>query len=338
MTSLASEIKNPQLWNDHAKHYNVKSSNIYHLQRYDSASKIGDLQYLTLRALWNIQRRTQFRPHQWGIHDAAKARQMLEDLPHWKNYLQVVSKKVPVDKILPIRYDLGDFKLVWYYQQLIRWAKSTPDLEDNLNFTPIAKRTRAHSNMLDGRNNLFVETPMRSKVSSLTMKLLEARFEEAKEDEQKETTITDEELEFSDPETPADNLDRDPDFRDRQADKEAFPSVSDENVVNTGLVCFASVVTYSINGVKAHWSQERKGYKVGEKKGTKLYEARTDGHLFLPNDGNSKVIVEVKPMMREESARVRMQETAQMAAWIHVERDTIEGKKPEEERYVSPCV
>ncbi|OJD10982.1 hypothetical protein ACJ73_09640 [Blastomyces percursus] len=327
MASLTSKIMSPRDWNEYAKRHNVKSSNIYQLQRYDSASKIEDPQYLTLRALWKIERRTQFEPHQWDIHGAAKARQMLEDLPHWKNYIQAVSKKVPVDEILPIPYDLGDFKLVWYYQQLIWWAKSTPDLEDNLNFTPISKRTRGQSNMLD-RRNIFMETP--SKVSSLTKKFREAHLEETVYDNQMETASTDEELE---PDTPADNLEKDPDFRNRQVDKEEFPPVSDENVVNTGLIGFASVVTFSIKGVKAHWSQKRKGYKVGENNGTKLYEARTDGHLSLPNDSNSKAIVEVKPTMRGESPRVRMQETAQMAAWIHVERGTIGGKKPEEERF-----
>lgn len=41
-------------------------------------------------------------------------------------------------------------------------------------------------------------------------------------------------------------------------------------------------------------------FKVSDKDDTKLYETRTDGHLTLPNDKRSKIIVEVKPMVHDE--------------------------------------
>ncbi|KAI9373421.1 hypothetical protein BJX61DRAFT_541775 [Aspergillus egyptiacus] len=56
-----------------------------------------------------------------------------------------------------------------------------------------------------------------------------------------------------------------------------------------------------------------------DENGTKLYEARTDGHLFQTLNAPSKVIVEVKPGVRGNCPRVRLQETAQMVAWIHKE-------------------
>ena len=326
MAPLSSIITNPQDWDYHAKRHNVSSSNIYQLQRYDSASKIGDPQYLALRALWNMQDHSKFKPHKWGIHSTERARQMLRNLPHWKNYLRAVSKRVPVDKILPIRDDLGDFKHVWYHQQLIRLTEGTPDLEDNLKFTPVAKRTRALS--IGYNRNLFQEAPKGAKMSSLTKRLRDVHLEEAVQEAQNESSSSS----FEGLESPMDNFARDPDYKDEE---ETFPSVSDENVVNTGFVSFASVLTYSIEGVKAHWSQERKGFKVGEIDGIKLYEARTDGHLFLPSNKTSKVIIEVKPTMRDKAPRVRMQETAQMAAWIHVERDIPKGKQAEQKRYVT---
>ena len=340
MGSLPFDIKTPELWDKHAKQHDIKSTNIYQLKHYDSASKIEDPQYLALRAIWNLRRRAQFKPQQWGLH-IRDARQKLADLSHWKNYLRAIPKRVPVDKILPIKDDLGDFKHVWYYQQLILWGNSAPDLEDNLNFTPVAKRTRRTANQ-----NLVRESQKGAEVRSITNTLLGVRIEDPEPEPETHNKS-------SIPRTPSissssskslteglsaimDDSTKDPDYKEEE--DETFPSVSDENVVNTGFVSFANVLTYSIAGVKAHWSQERKGFKVGEIDGIKLYEARTDGHLFLPNDKHSKAIIEVKPMMRIASARVRMQEAAQMAAWIHVERDIdipkSKGKKPEQKRYV----
>ncbi|RJE21389.1 hypothetical protein PHISCL_06259 [Aspergillus sclerotialis] len=163
-------------------------------------------------------------------------------------------------------------------------------------------------------------------MSSLTKRLRDVHLEEAEQEAQIESSSSS----FEGLESPMDNFARDPDYKDEEA---TFPSVSDENVVNTGFVSFASVLTYSIEGVRAHWSQERKGFKVGEIDGIKLSEARTDGHLFLPSEKTSKVTIEVKPTMRDKAPRVRMQETAQMAAWIHVERDIPKGKQIEQKRF-----
>ncbi|KAI2814201.1 CAZyme family AA7 [Aspergillus niger] len=131
-----------------------------------------------------------------------------------------------------------------------------------------------------------------------------------------------------DPDTPADDQKGDPSYKEQRR----FPRVSDEDLVNLYLLALASVVTLSVEGVNAHWSPERKGFKVCDENGEKLYEARIDGHLFLSNSRETKVIVEVKPVMQDESPRVMMQETAQMAAWIHADRDVIQEDTRVEQR------
>ncbi|TPR05845.1 Fungal specific transcription factor domain family protein [Aspergillus niger] len=95
------------------------------------------------------------------------------------------------------------------------------------------------------------------------------------------------------PETPSTDLDPDTPVDDQNGDlsykeQRRFPRVSEENLVDLYLLALASVVTLSVEGVNAHWSPERKGFKVCDEKGEKLYEARIDGYLFLSNSRETK--------------------------------------------------
>ncbi|KAL4960373.1 uncharacterized protein BDV14DRAFT_204791 [Aspergillus stella-maris] len=115
--------------------------------------------------------------------------------------------------------------------------------------------------------------------------------------------------------------------------KSIFPRESDENNVNVFSVTFNQAVKITTPGMAAHWSFTRVAFKVEPKKGAKIYEVRTDGHLFIENRSGEKtvkktrVILEVKPFLRSKSNRVRMQETAQLAAWIHAEPDILDGNR-----------
>lgn len=133
------------------------------------ASNIGDPQYLALKALWVIKRRAVFKPHDWGIHGIDEAQQLLKSLPRWNDYLKIVPMKTFLHEILSITSHLGDFKLIWYYQQLIRWAKSTEDSDKNIEFSPpIAKRTIDRSGMPSYRE-CPEETPSRSTGSNVPL-------------------------------------------------------------------------------------------------------------------------------------------------------------------------
>ncbi|OJD22615.1 hypothetical protein ACJ73_06039 [Blastomyces percursus] len=67
--------------------------------------------------------------------------------------------------------------------------------------------------------------------------------------------------------------DTDPNF----GESPKFNRLSDEQIVNTALISLLNVLTFSVPGIQAHWSLQRKAFKFGEGD-TKLYEARVDGH------------------------------------------------------------
>ncbi|KAH9884034.1 hypothetical protein F4778DRAFT_800536 [Xylariomycetidae sp. FL2044] len=91
--------------------------------------------------------------------------------------------------------------------------------------------------------------------------------------------------------------------------------VSDEQIVNTALILYLNAISIHCEKVKADWTLHRKRFIV-ESNDAKVYEARVDGYL-RSRDNDVKAIVEVKPCIRSENeVAIRMQETAQMAAWI----------------------
>ncbi|KAK2807043.1 hypothetical protein FQN50_005617 [Emmonsiellopsis sp. PD_5] len=299
--SLPVIITSENLWGKFANQYHAATSNIYTIKDYSSASKIGAKQYLALRALWNIARPEDYVPEAWGINKIKMAEARLNDVAHWKEFLKRMreDERHPPDELLPVP-PLGGFSSVWYYQQLVMKSKLSIDDVEIVHGSPTrSKSIDADANVTE----IFGE---------LTVSDCEAYGLEAGDEEASELP---------------DNTELDPDYKEPDL-KNLFPPVSDENVVNTSLVGFASAVSYSVPGVQAHWSQERKGFKVGGKK--KLYEARTDGHMFITRSSRSEVIIEVKPKRRDDSATVRMQETAEIAAWIYAERD---DKPKKESKY-----
>ncbi|RAK88496.1 hypothetical protein BO79DRAFT_228545 [Aspergillus costaricaensis CBS 115574] len=304
-------------WNEWAERYQVKGLSIYELEAYDPASKISDPQYLALRALWKVGRASEFQPDKWGIQGVEAATEKLAKLKHWKSFLEAISLETNLDEMLPIQGDLGAFTLIWYYGQLIRWAPSAADTEENANFTPcksFSEQTHTHpyATHLAEYLKIYGDPEEQRKGTCGLPSSSESQFYQSSE-----TACID-----LDPEACSDDSRLDPSYEER----EDFAQVSDEIIVNAYLLGLASVVTFSIEGVEAHWTPERKGYKVCDEKGIKLYEARTDGHMYLNGNGKTKAIVEVKPVVRAELPRVMMQEVAQMAAWIHAEKDVLQDE------------
>ncbi|KAE8148500.1 hypothetical protein BDV25DRAFT_168393 [Aspergillus avenaceus] len=293
---LALRIRDTRAWNMLAKKHGVENRSIHQLQRYSSASKITGPQYLALRAVWNFQRYGQFNPSEWGIKGVGTARTLLSKLPHLLEFLRQIPEKVPLDNIIPVDTNLGVLMLNWYYQQLILWGESYEDPESNLNF--LAPATRARSQRSGGTSP--PQTPTRpgashGKALSDLVKQLKLGAAEGEPLSPNTADL------LNSPETPFDDLEADPDYENTDpVDKGKFPRVSDENVVNSFLVYLANAITLPFNEIKGHWSQERKGFVV--------------------------VIIEVKPMTRNESPRVMLQETAQIVAWIYAEPDNIQGK------------
>jgi len=97
-------------------------------------------------------------------------------------------------------------------------------------------------------------------------------------------------------------------------------AIEDEQTVNTALITFLIAVTLHCPKIKADWSMSRMAFTVSnEAQGSeKIFEARVDGVLRMRKGREVKAIAEVKPYLRhlEKYNDVRMQEAAQMAAWI----------------------
>lgn len=103
-------------------------------------------------------------------------------------------------------------------------------------------------------------------------------------------------------------------------------AVEDEQIINTALVLFLNALTLHCPKVSDHWSLYRKPFTYRDARGAKVYEARVDG-LLRSEDKIPKILVEVKPCHRcagskqgkkgPPKAKIRMQETAQMVAWIY---------------------
>ena len=89
--------------------------------------------------------------------------------------------------------------------------------------------------------------------------------------------------------------------------------IKDEQTVNVFLIAFLSSITATSVPFHTRWVAERNGlfYQLDDSE----YNARTDGHLRDKN-GNSRCIIEVKPRKRNSDVKIRVQESAQMAAWI----------------------
>ncbi|PYI32579.1 hypothetical protein BP00DRAFT_424761 [Aspergillus indologenus CBS 114.80] len=288
-----------------------------------------------------------FDPDRWGIERVDPARKILQDTlkEHWTVFLQEVARKTPMDRIIPITANLGAFMTIWYNQQMVQQLPAANiDIENNVVFTPRVARVRAPrpnraaaasrtghgsiANPLDPGTPCPVNSDS-ALAADLSLFSLDPELRTSSRTpllDDTDDTDADDDLE-----TPPSQR-KDGDYKPGTPtnpfeDPDSFPGKSDENIVNTLMISFANIVTFCVPEVKGHWTQERKGFKVVNEAKSKLYEARTDGHFSLYGAEHSKVIIEVKPMDRSNCPRVRMQETAQMAAWIHAERD-IETTSP----------
>ncbi len=97
-----------------------------------------------------------------------------------------------------------------------------------------------------------------------------------------------------------------------------IPKVKDEEVVNAALLLLLNSFVIDFGNLQADWSPHRRAFKFSNAAGQTVYEARVDGYLQEVGGDMPCAIVEVKPFSRYEAARdkIKMQESAQMVAWI----------------------
>ncbi|KAI0970014.1 hypothetical protein F4678DRAFT_480727 [Xylaria arbuscula] len=95
-------------------------------------------------------------------------------------------------------------------------------------------------------------------------------------------------------------------------------AIKDEQIVNVALIEYLNALAIHYPNLVADWTLHRFPLIAQNSNREKTYEARIDGYLRRRIDGFPLVILEVKPYTRESKEDdIRMQESAQMAAWIN---------------------
>ncbi|KAF1989303.1 hypothetical protein K402DRAFT_269534 [Aulographum hederae CBS 113979] len=108
-------------------------------------------------------------------------------------------------------------------------------------------------------------------------------------------------------------------------DATQWKATEDEQIVNTALLLFLNALTIhsrSLAPIGADWTLHRRPFVLTDSSKLKAYEACVDGYLRTKKSpAAASAIIEVKPFLRsgQKGDAIRMQETAQMAAWIRSE-------------------
>ncbi|KAJ5804397.1 uncharacterized protein N7518_000700 [Penicillium psychrosexuale] len=283
---------NETQWNQWAVTHEVSNSTI-HDAILTSASTISEKQYLLLQVLWTKNKGQNidlehYELEKWKI----KADKLLATFKSWTDY-RASFQSGPILQ--------GTFALARMYQT--RAAVSTDEtFQSNVAISPIANRTRSKAG--------------ESKMSDLTQRLQQLPYPQTPS---KSTgTLPD----YSDDEETPDTRDGDTPFYSAGPKEIAYlmyPRTKDEQIVNTALVDFLNALSMHFPQA-SNWTLHRKSFKAVFEHAS--FEARTDGYLEDTGSGRVRALIEVKPMLRRKKLNpIRMQESAQMVAWIKSDPD-----------------
>jgi hypothetical protein len=305
----------PGSWEAAMKKISGKVYNVHELKILSSASKVDEEQFLSLRVLWKTPTKISPDPQMLGIaSEQNNAVEFLKSLSCWKAYLADIKNKTSED--LPAQHpfpDLGTFTLV-RDSQLEASLVDGPD-SFTAAFSPASKNTRAqHTKRPDPE-----ESPTLGKGKGSA-------------DLVDQLSGLDLDPELS-PESSPEMIRSSP--ISKQTESKLFPPTKDEQIVNTALILFLKAI--SIHKLRRPaWTIHRRTFKFDFASG-KL-EARTDGYLNLKAGGENQVkaIVEVKARVRHNMTR--MQESAQMVAWIATESESEIASGKRAKRYASLCL
>ncbi|RMD45099.1 hypothetical protein DV735_g44, partial [Chaetothyriales sp. CBS 134920] len=267
-----------------------------------SASKISMPQYLLLRAIFSTKGTTALK----SVCKKPGAGEKIVSKEIWsesENYLKgLTSWKTYLASITGSPHQEGTFALVRYYQQLTNETRNDPSEEDLMSKVTFSPRpVRKTTNRYASRPE--PETPTRST--------------KLKEQESSPSDLI-ERVENLDM-TPSDNASSPSELGDMSpisADMAInYKAIEDEQIVNTALVLFLNAVTLHYTNISSEWTLYRRPFTVQKVNRQKVYEARVDGLLRSKgSQARAQALIEVKPYVRRNNTR--MQEAAQMAAWI----------------------
>jgi hypothetical protein len=313
-------------WLAAAKALNLEDKSLYDLDKSQlkSASKIDEVQYISLRAIWTRCQPAMFEPDRWDL-SLKQADRILDDDKSWKSYLTTIDRDTSGARrsVLPSP-QLGTFSLVYYKQRILKNLTATKrdKIFTNTDYSPVAHRTRT---MIRARAAVdSFQTPVKelmglridgpSRAGGIGGVLMAGEEEDDAASGMKE----------EEPSTPM--SEQTPRGRIKAltpsspASFNIAESAEDESMVSSALVALLNALTIHVPAIQGHWTERRKRFVVETSGPMKIYEAITDGHLCnFEADTHSRVILEVKPVNRDKLPEVRRQESAQMAAWIFAE-------------------
>ncbi|KAI3331304.1 hypothetical protein F4824DRAFT_476196 [Ustulina deusta] len=297
-------------WSNEAKLLRLRDKSIHEYDLASSASKIGREQFLLLHIIW-------LRPHAPAIlHNRHRGRWITNDehftqarlffasgemASAWKAYLNATAMS-PGQLSKQGYAGLHTFSLVRYHQiQSQGVTFEGGDTVTKLAFTPVARRTRTQ---LAIRNEApTTPTPALGAESSEDVRM----FDDSPSTPERSSIAQS---------PPAGQGDTFSPLHEEIAKQ--LKAIQDEQIVNTALILYLDAVTIHCPELEADWTLHRVPFISKDYVGNKTYEARVDGYLKRRSDGEPLVILEVKPFLRENKpVEIRMQEGAQMAAWIN---------------------
>lgn len=320
---MAELPSNEKSWLKRVQGTSFETKTIHSFESSASGSKIALPQFLLLRVLWVKNPATKLSDSseygKWGIskkHIEA-ARNHLREVSDWEQYKSTFSNNLAWHQKTGF-LSLGTFSLVRLYQLNSRSINTAHDVfVPKLDFSPRKTRSQASAGRAQAKDGSPV-TPTRSKKNAMSpndpnplhdVKIsLDDLFDDLSIDEDEEKS-PESDLHMSPFSPPSGDLAHD------------LKSISDEQIVNMALLLYLQALLINFCGIGADWTPERRALIVKKKDGQKVYEARVDGFLRYQGDQNNPIlaIVEVKPCIRDINPSldsIRMQEGAQMAAWI----------------------
>ncbi|KAI8948014.1 hypothetical protein F4801DRAFT_604970 [Xylaria longipes] len=288
-------------WRKCAKEKNIERVSIHDEESFekgfDSASVISFHQYLLLRAIYpdtQDPKKIYDRRYRRTWIEASSfdtAVRCLDTQQAWKLYLKSVKLK---RKTQASAKSLGIFSLVRYYQlEVVKIdGQDSSSMLPKIDISPPSPQTQQQQQQ--------PVTPTRP--HHIGHRIF-SRLSLESPAEPSPATSTPERPENLSPHIP----ENDKASNDRV--------VCDEQIVNMALLLYLNALTLSCTRTLGDWTAHRKAF-ILKSQGKKLYEARVDGYFRSPHN-KVEAILEVKRYDRSlNTAKIKMQETAQMAAWI----------------------
>lgn len=292
----------PSEWKQMAEEKGITSLSI-HNEELPSASKIILRHFLLFRVLWKEIQPANFKPAKFGLDRyIQQAEEMLKGYRSWNLYCASFDSSETEE---------GNFFLAKLFQEDAEKVESN-DVGANIVMSPISKCTRGKTREKDGAKDASKDSAKSTgdnTYATPTKSNWTDRMESLHLDDESQMI---EDFSGDSPWSPWNMMKKD--TPGSQEWNETKPKSQDEQIVNTALINFLKAITAHFP-VSSDWSIHRKA--LAAKFASTEYEAKLDGYLKGKVHGEVRGLIEVKSAARKQDPfEVRMQESAQMVAWL----------------------